>query len=180
MTLAGVVLVLGLAQVAVRRSGQSGRRHWIMRRAKPRSCSNAVTVGHVGELVALGLSAGFTFTTALAHAADELAPDKAAEVERLLRILQAGGVATALESHTGGLNRLALAAARAQLTGAPLLPAIEALVDDELAQQRTARLAVVRRMPVKLAIPLALLILPGFVLLVTAPAVLTTLDRLVL
>ena len=37
-----------------------------------------------------------------------------------------------------------------------------------------------RRLPIRLAVPLAFLVLPGFVLLIAAPAFVATLQRLVM
>ncbi len=130
------------------------------------------------ELVALGLSAGLSFSQALAHAASVSAVAIRHEVDALVRRMRTGDIESVLAAQRGSLRNLAIAAARTQLTGAPLLPAVEALGDELTAADRSRRLAAARKLPVKLAIPLALLILPGFVLLVTAPAVVTTLERL--
>lgn len=135
-------------------------------------------VALIAELAALGVSAGMTFTTALEHAAQELGDEAGNELRLLVRRLRTGGIAEVLESHEGDLSALALLVARAQLTGAPVLRAIESFVDSRHDEERSARLAAVRRLPVVLALPLTLLILPGFVMLVTAPAVVTTVQQL--
>lgn len=176
MTTAFVILALAAA-VNVRRMQVLLRR---LRHVPPGRWAADAGVDElaVAELVAVGLSAGLPFAAALATVEDDLGESSGWELRVLLRRLHAGGIAEVLEHHDGRLGRLALIAGRAQLTGAPVLAAIEAFIDEHLDAERSRRLAAARRLPVQLALPLALLILPGFVLLVTAPAVFTTLARL--
>lgn len=67
---------------------------------------------------------------------------------------------------------------RALLTGAPLQPAVTGYATMLRNEERTRQLTSVRRLPVKLLFPLALLILPGFLILTIGPAVLGSLQRL--
>jgi pilus assembly protein TadC len=69
-------------------------------------------------------------------------------------------------------------AARATLTGASLVDALSALVAETRAARRAAALADARRLSVRLLFPLALLILPGFVVLVAGPVVIDGIARL--
>ena len=55
---------------------------------------------------------------------------------------------------------------------------LEVSLREAQAEQTTARLEAARRLPVRLMLPLALLILPGFVVLAVGPALLEALDRL--
>jgi hypothetical protein len=63
-------------------------------------------------------------------------------------------------------------------SGAPVLEAVERYGEERRADDRSACEAAVRRLPVLLSFPLALLILPGFVLLTVAPALSGALERL--
>ena len=69
-------------------------------------------------------------------------------------------------------------AQRSAITGSPLGPGLDGLaraIRRDRAADEAARLA---RLPVKLVFPLALLVLPGFVLMTVGPAVLGGLARL--
>lgn len=174
MTMAAAVLVLLAGRLLARRAVAPIRHRRAAAKSRAQTDSDET---RIAELVALGLSAGLTFPVALEQAA-ELETGCSPETVRVLRAMRTGGIAAALESHDGDLRRLAVVAGRAQLTGAPLLPAVEALIDEHRSAARSERLSAVRRLPVQMAIPLALLILPGFVVLVTAPALIASLDRL--
>jgi hypothetical protein len=63
-------------------------------------------------------------------------------------------------------------------SGAPVLDAVERYGEERRAEDRAAREAALRRLPVLLSFPLALLILPGFVLLTVAPALSGAVERL--
>ena len=126
----------------------------------------------LADLTVLGLSAGLTFPSA-AETAAGIVPGEASD--RLRRALRLRGAADPAPVDDVPLM---IVARRALSTGAPLVPAVSAhavrLRDDE----RSRQLAAARRLPVKLLFPLALLILPGFLLLTIGPAVLGSLERL--
>lgn len=140
----------------------------------------AADVVMLAELTGLGLSAGLSLPAALAGAAGHVHPDLAGEVRAVLRSAVRGGLGVALSNGRGLGRRFYLVVARAASTGASLAPAIDAFVADATAARRAERLEAARRLPVKLMIPLAFLILPGFMLLVVGPAVLSALERLAL
>ncbi len=73
---------------------------------------------------------------------------------------------------------LFVVARRALATGAPLAPAVSGYATALRNEERSRQLTAARRLPVKLLFPLALLILPGFLLLTVGPAVLGSLERL--
>jgi tight adherence protein C len=135
-------------------------------------------VAVLGELVALGLSAGLTFPAALDLGAGEVAPLLRSEVAGVLREARSSGAGAILESASGRARRLYLLAGRAMVTGAPVLTAVEALVAERRDEERSRVRARARRLPVRMLFPLALLILPGFVLLTLGPALLGALERL--
>lgn len=114
------------------------------------------------ELTALGVAAGMAFESALAEAAELAGGSLGEQVTRALR--------TGASSHRQ-VAVLTSAAAHARISGTPVLGALDALSDTMRAEYRADRLAAVRRLPVKLLFPLALLILPGFLLLTLGPVV---------
>ncbi len=150
------------------------------RRAEARRSAAAADadVMVLAELTALGLSAGLTLTGALQAAAAVVAPPLAAEVGTVLRRSAHSGSERALAAAGGRLDGLGRLVARAQATGAPLVEVVEGFAAAERDRARAERLAAGRRLPVLLLVPLALLILPGFVLLVAGPALLGGLARL--
>jgi len=150
-------------------------RHLGHRRTADRSADAEVAV--LGELVALGLAAGMTFVEALRRAGTELTSQLRTEVDGVVRSIQRDGSSLVLETATGRARRLYVLAGRAMITGAPILDAVEMFVDESRAAERSRRQAAVRRLPVTLVFPLALLILPGFVIVVLAPAMLGSLQR---
>jgi tight adherence protein C len=125
----------------------------------------------LADLTAIGLSAGLTFSGALTAAVDHVSEETARTVRRGL--------------HSGDRNRVEGAAKelfaladRALVTGAPLLASIDGYAHSLRRDERAAAVERARRLPVKLLFPLALLILPGFLLLTVAPAFLAGIDRL--
>jgi tight adherence protein C len=78
----------------------------------------------------------------------------------------------------GPATALLALADRALVTGAPLLASIDGYATSLRRDERAAAVEKARRLPVKLLFPLALLILPGFLLLTVGPALLAGLDRL--
>ncbi len=132
----------------------------------------------LAELLVLGLSAGWGFAQALAWAAPRVGDPVRTEVDTVVRWMRHQGGMAALDGrdgHAAGLYRLV---ARAQATGAPLVEAVEAFAADRMAWRRQQTLAAARRLPVVLVFPLALLILPGFVLVAVAPALIGALQRI--
>lgn len=132
----------------------------------------------LGELVLMGLTAGMSLAGALELAARHLGPELALEVRAVLRRARRSGLGVALGEVDGAARRLYLLLARAQLTGAPSGQAVAAFVHEQRDAERARRLEAARRLPVRLMVPLALCILPGFVLLTVAPSVLGSLRRL--
>ncbi len=136
-------------------------------------------VVQLAELLGLSLAAGVSLHAALEISRDHLSSGLRSEVDALLRSARQTGLSAALADTAGVGQGLYRMMARAVSTGAPLVPAVDGFIQERLGEEREERLADARRLPVKLVIPLALLILPGFVLLTLAPALSSTLDRLV-
>ena len=148
------------------------------RRRSERGAGDDVLI--LAELTALGLSAGLTAGQALEAARSYVDESLAGEIGEVLRSATRRGLAAALADAPGRSRRLGLILSRAVATGAPLVGAVEGFVADQRAEARAAQLEEARRLPVRLMVPLALLVLPGFVLLTVGPTVLAALDRLAL
>lgn len=131
----------------------------------------------LAELLGLGLSAGWGFSQALRWAGSRLGQPVAGEVAALVRRMHLDG-AVALDGAGGHGADLYRLVARAQATGAPLVEAVDAFAADRIARRRRQTLTAARRLPVILVFPLALLILPGFVLVTVAPTLLGALERI--
>jgi tight adherence protein C len=125
----------------------------------------------LADLTTLGLSAGLSFPAALGAAAEHLSEESAQAVRRALR-------SPAERVEAGPATALLALADRALVTGAPLLASIDGYATSLRRDERAAAVEKARRLPVKLLFPLALLILPGFLLLTVGPALLAGLDRL--
>lgn len=151
---------------------------WRRLRLRTSTLPDAGQVTLLAELTSLGLSAGLSFSQALREAGRYVADPLAAEVGDVLRMSRTQGLATVLErvdGHGKGLYRIA---GRAIRTGAPVRPAVAGLVDELRAEERATELERARKLPVKMLFPLALLILPGFLVLTVGPTLLGALDRL--
>jgi hypothetical protein len=143
-----------------------------------RSAEADADVVVLAELTALGLAGGLEVAAALTGAADRVAPGLRREVGTVLRRARTLGLAHSLAAASGRAERFYRLIARAVDTGAPVRAAVESFVDDAADEERAVNLAAARRLPVKLLFPLALLILPGFMVLTIGPAVLSSMRRL--
>ncbi len=142
------------------------------------ACAAEEDVAVLARSMLVGLSAGLSTRASLELAGRHVAGQLQAEVRRLLRAAVKGGMAEALRNHEGRLERLTMLMARAHLTGASISDAVHGFVAERRDDDRTRSLEAARRLPVKLTVPLALLILPGFVVLTVGPSVLESVQRL--
>ncbi len=180
---AGAALVTWLQPlVGVAGLGAASLVGWRSRLQRRRVAQEAARadVALLAELVGLGLTAGLSLHAALATARRFIGSELTDEVDGVLRRARGSGLAAVLSESEGAGEGLYRMAARAVSTGAPLVAAVDGFVHERLSDERAARLAEARRLPVRLMVPLALLILPGFVLMTLAPALASTLNRLVL
>lgn len=104
-------------------------------------------------------------------AALEAAAGATSEVAAALRRSRRVGTPAALAAMTGPLAPLLSRLGEAAASGAPLEPAIRAYIDGERRHRHTGAIERARRLPVRLMIPMTLLVLPGFVVMVYGPAV---------
>lgn len=130
----------------------------------------------VAGLVSVGLHAGLSLRGALATAADTLGPS-AQPIRRVLREGALTGTGHALAAATGPLAGLLRRLAEAERTGAPVLATIGAFEREHEAQARARMVERARKLPIRLTVPLTLLVLPGSVLALLGPTVLELLAR---
>lgn len=132
----------------------------------------------VARLLLLALSGGMPLGTSLVEVARQLEGRAATETEDLVRRSRARGLTMALAETEGLLGELCSGLVRAQITGASLRDALDSYIDRRLSASRALALQRARTIPVKLIVPVALLVLPGFILLVAGPEVLSQLTDL--
>jgi len=153
----------------------------LLRRYRHRKLLDAQADGDVSltaRVLLISLSAGLPLSAALHVASERVGPTMQEELALLFRSGARVGMAEALRNHEGRLGRLTLLLARAHVTGASISAAVQSFVSERRDEERTSGLEAARRLPVKLTIPLALLILPGFVVLTVGPSVLDSARRL--
>lgn len=100
------------------------------------------------------------------------------ELGRVARLATVTGLTSAVEVTHGGLGRVLSQLARAQRSGAPLAETIRAMIEADIAAERSRSLARARSLPIRLMIPTTLLILPGLVLLFYGPALIRLFEDL--
>ncbi|MDX1384834.1 MAG: type II secretion system F family protein [Thermoanaerobaculia bacterium] len=132
----------------------------------------------LADLLVLGLTAGLSLRASLDAAARHVHPGVRRDIADLAVRVDRHGMGAGLAATTGRLEGLARVAAGATVSGAPLGTALTAFARARRHESHTARMEAARRLPVRLLLPLALLILPGFVALAVGPAVLEGLARL--
>ena len=150
-------------------------------RSRPRRRQPHPTTGDLivlTTLVSLGLDAGMTPAAAIGWARPYVHPSLAVAVTAVTRRARLDGLATGLRSAVGVGSGLFGVLARAVETGAALSPVLDAYQERLEADARAEAEARLRRLPVKLVFPLALLMLPGLVLMVSGPALIDVLGRL--
>lgn len=146
------------------------------RRARPET--TGPRPDHLGQVLFIALSAGLSVASALEFASDEVDVSEATQVNLVLRSARSQGLTAALGGREGSAGALFGVLARAQLTGSSAIKAVASFVDEERKNRRARAAEAAQRLPVKLTVPLALLILPGFVLLTVGPTVVSMFQRL--
>lgn len=142
------------------------------------STRSRVDVLVVARLVSLSVASGRPLGRALSDARLRLQEPEAAAVDDILGRANRAGLTPALIETTGPLADLAERLAKAQVTGAPVGPALDAFISTLHDARRFQAVEEARTLGVKLVVPLTLLLLPGFLALVVAPFILEQLDGL--
>lgn len=94
------------------------------------------------------------------------------------RVAHVSGLTTALPYADDHLRPVLAQLARAQRSGASLSGSMRRMLDERLESDRALRIAHARTLPVRLMIPVTLLMLPGLVLLLYAPYLLAMFEDL--
>lgn len=132
----------------------------------------------LARFLLVGTGAGWTLERSLHAAAIHLDGPVRAGVETALRDARLGGLAPALLERSGPAGDLFRLLARSHLGGVPVRAALDTYIQDAMARRRAAAIERARRLPVRMVVPLTLLMLPGFVVLVAGPTVLMSARRL--
>lgn len=146
---------------------------WARRRARP---SPIPEPRLVMVLLLVEIRSGSSVLAALQRASARLPSYPA--LHRVARVATVSGLVAALSECDDALRPIVAQLARAQRSGSSLDSAVRRMLDQDLASFRSGRLARARALPVKLMVPVTLLMLPGLVLLLYAPALIRTFSRL--
>lgn len=127
-------------------------------------------------LLLVELRSGLSVLAALTGASDALYEYRG--LRTVSRVARVSGLVAALPYGDQRLRPIVAQLARAQRSGASLSGAVRRMLDSELAQDRSRRIARARTLPVRLMIPVTLLMLPGLILLLYAPSLLKMFEDL--
>jgi hypothetical protein len=100
------------------------------------------------------------------------------ELELVSRIATISGLSDAVLATDGEMRAVLSQLARAQRSGAALADTVRSMIEADIAAERARRVARARTLPVRLMIPITLLVLPGLVLLFYAPSLLRLFEEL--
>ena len=172
VVLAPVVGFLGLLAIAAMR--QRGALADRRRRDSAAAAEESVLV----HVLLIAITGGLGLRSALVEASRRLSTSLQTTVATILRDSTQAGLGAALLSVSGPNARLFRQLGSAHLTGAPLALALTAFSHELHEQRRADAIARARQLPVRMVVPLTLLMLPGFLLLAIGPTVLASLERL--
>lgn len=136
----------------------------------PKKRIRAPDIRPVLVVLLVEVRSGVSVLAALQAAAD-LLPDHPG-LRQAARVATVSGLVSAIPVAGGKLRPVLAQLARAQISGASISGALRSLLDQDLARERAERIAIARSLPVRLMIPVTLLMLPGLILLLYAPSLL--------
>lgn len=128
-------------------------------------------------LLLVQLRSGLSVLAALVAVSDSVPQYR--NLRTLARVARVSGLVTALRYADDALRPVVAQLARAQRSGASLSEAVRRMLEERLASERARRIARARTLPVRLMIPVTLLMLPGLVLLLYAPSLLAMFEDLI-
>jgi len=131
-----------------------------------------------GRLLVVPLTGGMSLAAALTMASQETHPQLRGEVARLLRRSRQDGMAAALAGSDGLLGELFRRVAGAHSSGTSPVRSVLTHVESLHSQVRMESLSRIRSLPVTLSVPLTLLIVPGFLLVLVGPSVVSRLAEM--
>ena len=95
-----------------------------------------------------------------------------AELRLAARVATISGLREASLLMSGEMKGVLSQLARAQVSGAALGDTVRSMIEADIAAEKARRVARSRSLPVRLMLPITLLLLPGLVLLIYAPSML--------
>lgn len=174
-TVVATSLPLLVIPVAFAGAGYSVRRRLRSRGAAERN--RRADAARLAELTGIGVTGGMGLQPALALAAEALGGPIGNEAKAKLRQMRIEGTAAAACAKGAAVD-LYRAIGRATQSGAPMSGQLRRIADQLHAELVASQLQTLRRLPVLMLFPLTLLILPGFMLLTVAPALVDAFGRL--
>lgn len=127
-------------------------------------------------LLLVELRSGLSVLAALQSTAASLADY--AVLQRVSRVATVSGLIGSVPQCDANLRPIVVQLARAQRSGASLTSAVRRMIDQDLEKMRSDKIAKARTLPVRLMIPVTLLMLPGLILVLYAPALIRTFNQL--
>lgn len=127
-------------------------------------------------ILLIEIRSGRSVLAALRRAAEQVTG--CPELRRVARVAEISGSEAAIETAGPELKPVLAQLVRAHRSGAPLDATVRRLLDEDLAEERARNLARARTLPVRLMLPVTLLMLPGLVVLLYAPSIVRLFDDL--
>lgn len=127
------------------------------------------------DLIAIAVAGGASVARALEIARSSVGIELGVELDHVMRHTRAG---IDFQPEHEGMQSMMAAIRRSEAMGTPLAPELSAIATAARVERNAAARERLARLPVKLLFPLALLILPGFMLMTVGPVVLSSLLRL--
>lgn len=146
---------------------------WSHRSRRPASPPNRQLVL---ILLLVELRSGLSVLAALQSTAARL-PDYVV-LRRVSRVATVAGLIGSISQCDDNMRPIVVQLVRAQRSGASLTSAVRRMIEQDLAQMRSDKIAKARTLPVRLMIPVTLLMLPGLILVLYAPALIRTFNQL--
>ncbi len=100
------------------------------------------------------------------------------DLARCARVATVSGLTEAVATTRGEIRSIFSQLARAQRSGASLSDTVRSMIAADIAAEKSRRIARARTLPIRLMIPMSLLVLPGLVLLFYAPSLLLLFEQL--
>lgn len=143
-----------------------GLMRWIRRRPRRQPIRPILLV------LLVELKAGRSILGALQAAAQVFPENRGLATS--VRQASVSGLPLAVEAARPPIDGLMAQLARCQHSGAPAADFVRSMLENDIASERSRRIERARGLPIRLMIPISLLILPGLVLLLYAPALIRT------
>ena len=143
-----------------------GIRWTVGRRARPQPIRPVLMV------LIVELRAGRSTLAALQAAANAFPDDR--QLGLASRAATVSGLTAAVDECRGPIRGVLAQLARAQRSGSAVADTVRSMLDADIAAERARRVESARSLPIRLMVPIALLVLPGMVLMLYAPSLLRT------